>query len=148
MSWVLFRWLTLGWFTTTAAFCALPVLFCVGIPEPIGFTLTRVVIGGYLVCTAVNGSVVAAGQLLGVNLLRCPLCRSWAGWVLRKGDPFLRCPGCGDLHGESILRPRAVTVGPPEDRLGDLGPRFRPVLTTLCLGVLALYLWQVARNSG
>jgi hypothetical protein len=148
MSWVLFRWLTLGWLATAVGFCALPLLFCLGMPESVGFPLTQAVIAGNLACAAAVGSVVAAGHLLGVRLLRCPLCRSRAGWVLRNRDPFLRCPGCGDVYGGGVLRPWAVEARPREDRPWDIEPRFRPVAAGLLAACLGWYLWLVARNSG
>jgi hypothetical protein len=148
MSWVLFCRLFSAWLAAAVGFCALPLLFCLGMPEAIGFPLTRAVIAAFIASGAAVGLVIAAGHLLGVNLLRCPVCRSRAGYVLRRGDPVLRCPGCGDVHMAGLLRPRVVAVGPREDQLGDTAPRFRPVLTALLAAYLAWFLWAVARNTG
>jgi hypothetical protein len=148
MSWVLFCRLTLVWIASGVAFCALPLLFCLGMPEGIGFPLTRATIGTLVVTAAGVGLVVAAGHLLGVNLLRCPVCGSRAGFVLRKGDALLRCPRCGDVHLAGLFRPRVVvTVGPREDQPGDVSPRFRPVTAALLVAWLAWYVWLAVRNS-
>jgi hypothetical protein len=148
MSWVLFCRITLVWVVAAVGFCALPLLFCLGMPESIGFPLTRVFIATFLVCAAVLGLVIVAGHLLGVNLLRCPVCRSRAGFVVRRGDPLLRCPRCGDVHMTGFLRPRVAGVGPREDQPSDWAPRFRPVLTVLFAAYLAWSIWLGVRNSG
>ena len=125
MSWVLFRWLTVIYLAAMAGLFAVPVLFCAGVPEVIVFYVLRAVGIALFASAGVLGTVTAAGHLLGIRF-RCPLCGSWAEWILRMlGEPvdvgpILWCSRCGEVHGGGVS-----AVGdrdPPAERL-PLGHR-------------------------
>ena len=124
-----------------------------GVPEVIVFYVLRAVGIALFASAGVLGTVTAAGHLLGIRLLRCPLCGSWAEWILRMlGEPvdvgpILWCSRCGEVRGRCCS-----PVGdrdPPAERL-PLGHRaaIPSGADGVCAASMALCVWQVIRNPG